>query len=136
MTTSNAFPYPVVDFSDPRIVPGQQQALETLYLAGLREPVSYACGTGTDHEAITWDFAMQFQMMFAPHPAEPIRKSEASPPLPPGPRIFRIVQCAKVDPWRYGFTIELLVAIRPSSEPPTAAGKDESTSTDDDHELL
>lgn len=128
MSSDKASAYPVVDSSDPRIVPGQQQALKTLYLAGLRGPGVYACGVGTEHEAITWHFAEQFQMMHAPHPREPLRKPNGYLPFPPGPRIFRIVRCSRVDAWRHPFEIELLVTISaptqssasPSNEPTPA----------------
>jgi len=122
MSSDKVVAPPVVDYSDPRIVLGQQKALKTLYLAGLREPGVYVCGASAEHEEITWHFAEQFQMMHAPHPLEPLRKSNGYLPLPPGPRIFHIVRWSRLDAWRHPFEIQLLVTISsPTQSPPATS---------------
>ncbi|CAN7784025.1 hypothetical protein LJR296_008233 [Cupriavidus necator] len=109
-----------VNVRDPRIVIGQQNALNALARAGLREPGVYQCGPGTSYPTIDHAFAAQFQSMTAPHPSSQAKPAPGAPTWLVGPQIFQIVSPRRPDPWRHPVSIQLNVrlvgTVRPDAD--------------------
>lgn len=110
MTISQPQPF-TVDIVDPRIVPGQQQALQRFYASGIAEPGLYVCGPETTYADIDWHFAYNFQSMEAPHPQQPLRPGPGGPTVWPGVKVYDIVDFTREVEWRRQFRILLRVRL-------------------------
>lgn len=110
MSTPQPQPF-TVDIADPRIVPGQQQALQKLLASGIAEPGLYVCGPETTHADIDWHFAANFQSMEAPHPQQPLRPRPGGPTVWPGVKVYDIVDFTRDVEWRRRFRMRLRVRL-------------------------